>query len=268
MRLTTLQGQSASRLGLASQYLEDATCVRAAFDAGINYFFSYGPPVGAFLQELRSLVAGHREDLMVATGSESRSLTQLHSTLEQVCRSLGMEAVDLFFLEYVTANEARSNVEAAIAQLRSWQRQGLIRYVGITTHNRSIALHLVQTQQCDILMHRYNMAHRQIEETLLPVAQTNEIPIVSFTCTRWGTLLQGHPDWTASPPTAADCYRYTLQHPAVHLALTSPQTRTQLKDNLGVLEAPPLEAIEVKHWQQYGDLIYGSGQDAFETQWP
>jgi len=267
VRLTTLQGQPVSRLGLASQYIREASCVPAAFAAGINYFFAYGPPTGAFLQALRSQVADHREDLLVATGSEHRDVKQLTSDLDQVRQQVGLEAVDVFFLEYVSPHEARSQVEAAIAALHAWQRQGWIRYVGVTTHNRSVALNLVQTHQCNVLMLRYNMAHRQIEETVLPAAQTAGIPVVAFTCTRWRTL-QGHPNWPEPPPSAADCYRYALQHPAVHLALTSPQTRTQLGENLSVLEAPPLSPQAVKHWQQYGDLIYGSGQDAFETKWP
>ncbi|MCG6138662.1 MAG: hypothetical protein MET45_29385 [Nostoc sp. LLA-1] len=50
-------------------------------------------------------------------------------------------------------------------------------------------------------------------------------------------------------------------------ALTAPQTRQQLEENLAVLHAPQIEAQEVAHWQEYGNLIYGTGQDAFDTQW-
>ena len=38
--------------------------------------------------------------------------------------------------------------------------------------------------------------------------------------------------------------------------------------NLSVLTSPPMSAEEVVHWQTYGDLIYGTGKDAFETSWP
>ncbi|MGP1383473.1 MAG: aldo/keto reductase [Thainema sp.] len=268
MHLTTLQGQPVSRLGLASQYIEEANCVPTAFDAGINYFFSYSTPTGIFLQELRSLVAGHREQLIVATGSEHRDTKPLQHRLDEIRQQLNTDIVDVFFLEYISPDEDINRVKTAIEQLYTWQRQGSIRYVGITTHNRSIALNFVQTQQCDVLMHRYNMAHRQVEATVLPVAQAAEIPVIAFTCTRWSTLLQGHPDWPDSPPSASDCYRYTLQQPSVHCALTSPKSLSQLQENLSVLTAPPLPPAEVKRWQQYGDLIYGSGQDSFETRWP
>ncbi|NWF58980.1 MAG: aldo/keto reductase [Fischerella sp.] len=103
--------------------------------------------------------------------------------------------------------------------------------------------------------------------SLLCADQKADIPVVAFTCTRWRTLLQGHPNWHSKPPTAADCYRYVLRHPAVHLALTAPKTREQLEENLSVLHASPLSSQEVAQWQEYGDLVYGTGQDAFDTQW-
>lgn len=75
--------------------------------------------------------------------------------------------------------------------------------------------------------------------------------------------------WAASfePPTAAECYRYVLQNPAVYLALTAPKTREQLGENLAALNAPELSSEAAERWQAYGDLIYGNGQDSFETRW-
>ncbi len=116
-------------------------------------------------------------------------------------------------------------------------------------------------------MHRYNMAHRKAEEQVFPMAQQAGIPVVAFTCTRWGQLLRGHPDWLREIPTAADCYRYALHQKAVHLAITAPQTQAQLEENLSVLHAPELTSEAVVRWQDYGALVYGDGQDAFETKW-
>ncbi len=39
-------------------------------------------------------------------------------------------------------------------------------------------------------MHRYNMAHRGAEDRVLPAAVAFEIPVIAFTCTRWGSLLE------------------------------------------------------------------------------
>jgi hypothetical protein len=36
---------------------------------------------------------------------------------------------------------------------------------------------------------------------------------------------------------------------------------------LSVLHAPELTSEAVVRWQDYGALVYGDGQDAFETKW-
>jgi aryl-alcohol dehydrogenase-like predicted oxidoreductase len=203
----------------------------------------------------------------VASGSECRDIKSLRQYLEQVRQRLNIDVVDVFFSEYVSPSDETYQVKVMLNELRAWKEKGLIRYVGATTHNRFIALELIQNQACDILMHRYNMSHRKAEGDVFPAAIQAKIPIIAFTCTRWGSLLKGHSHWQHQAPTAADCYRYALHNQAISLALSAPQSLQQLTENLSVLNAPSLSPTEVAHWQKYGDLIYGTGQDSFETQW-
>ncbi|MGK7874671.1 MAG: aldo/keto reductase [Xenococcaceae cyanobacterium] len=268
MELKTLQGQPASLLGLAGQPQMDSSCVPLAYEAGVNFFFFYNLSFKSLLTELRRLLAIGREQLMVATGSSHRSLRKLRQYRDEVRRYLNTDVVDVFLAEYVSPADEMAQVLCVLDELHGWKEQGLVRYVGGTVHSRPLALELIEGGQCEVLMHRYNMAHRGAEKKVFPAAWRARIPIIAFTCTRWGSLLKGHPDWPVEVPQAADCYRYALQHRVVHLALTAPKTRTQLKENLRVLSAPPLTPSEEVRWQQYGDLIYGNGQDAFETSWP
>ena len=93
------------------------------------------------------------------------------------------------------------------------------------------------------------------------------MPVLAFTATRWGSLLGGHPQWSGTVPTAADCYRFVLEHPAVLATYTAPATVAELRENVTILEAGPRAARDA-HWEQYGALVYGDGKDSFETEWP
>lgn len=267
MHLETLKGQPASILGLAGYQAMDASCVALAFEAGVNYFFFYDFSHESLLSGLKPLVATQREQVIIATGSDERDLGRWRQYLEQVRRYLDVDVVDVFFAEYVTPAEDIAQIASVLDELWDWKERGLIRYVGASTHNRAIALELIKSDRIEVLMHRYNMAHRKAEEQVFPMAQQAGIPVVAFTCTRWGKLLQGHPDWQGEIPTAADCYRYALHQKAVHLALSAPQTQAQLEENLSVLHSPELTPEAVAQWQDYGALVYGDGRDAFETQW-
>ena len=268
MNLTTQQGKSSSILGLAS-YPEtdtDGAIVSAAFNSGINYFFFYNR-CESFLDGLKPIIAAEREQVLVASGSQQRDILSLRQCIEQLRNNLNIDGVDAFFVEYICPNDDMNQVRMILDELRFWKEKGLIRYIGATPHYRSIALELIQTEACDVLMLRYNMAHRKAEGDVLPCALKAGIPVVAFTCTRWGSLLEAHPNWQHKPPTAADCYRYALHNQAVSLALTAPQSLQELAENLCVLPVPSLAPTEIAHWRSYGDLIYGTGQDSFETKW-
>lgn len=268
MKLTTISNIPASILGLAGNKSIDARCLERAFSAGVNYFFFYElSAIENLVDAFKGLLADTRQDIIIATGSESRDLRQLKQYLDSVRNYLGTDVIDVFFLEYVSPADDLTQVQTLLQELETWKKRGSIRYLGISTHNRAIALDLIDRGQIDVLMHRYNMAHRKAERDVFPAVIEAKIPAIAFTCTRWGALLKGHPNWQDRLPTAADCYRYALSNKAISLALTSPQTLAELEENLSVLNHFQLTEAELVLWRSYGDLIYGKGQDSFETQW-
>ena len=270
-KITTLLNQPVQPLGLAGNPNMEKGCVTSAYEAGINYFFFYNQSYPTLIGELRSLLSDDRESIVVATGSESRNLKTLPTYLDQIRRQLEIDVVDVFYAEYVSPGddmETLLGTGGVFDELHRWKAEGRIRYVGATTHNRPMAVELIESGRIDVLMHRYNMAHRGAEEQVLPAALNAAVPVVAFTCTRWGSLLAGHQDWDGPVPSAANCYQYVLHHPAVHIALTAPTTPAQLEENLPALKGTEQSSHSLPLWEAYGKLVYGDGTDAFETQWP
>ncbi len=270
-RLTTLGGAPASCLGLAAGPKQDPRCVRRAFADGINYFFFYGPGNTSFIDELAALVRRNRKQIIVATGSGSRSIAGLRAARQKLTALLGTESIDVFFIEYIHPGDNPEVIfgkNGVLDELQQWRERGWVRFVGATAHDRSLARRLAADSRVDVLMHRFNMAHRKAAREVFPVAVKSGTPIVAFTATRWGSLLEPLPDWPGPPPTASDCYRYCLTEPSVHIVLTSPCSLAELEQNLDVLQLPPMSKRERDHWQRFGDLVYGTGKGTFETSWP
>jgi aryl-alcohol dehydrogenase-like predicted oxidoreductase len=184
---------------------------------------------------------------------------------------LGTAFIDVFFIEYVHPGDDPDVIfgkNGVLDELRQWKECGWVRFVGATAHDRSLARRLAADPRVDVLMHRFNMAHRKAAREVFPVAAKARTPIVAFTATRWGTLLEPHPDWPGPPPTASDCYRFCLAHPPVSVVLTAPSSLAELEQNLDMLESPPMSMEERGQWQRFGDLVYGAGKGVFETSWP
>ncbi len=270
--MKTLAGEPVRPLGLAGAPDSQSGFASIAFGAGVNFFFFYGLNVDGMVDGVKRLLRHRRDEVFVATGTESRDPSQMRDYLDAVRGTLDVDAIDLFFAEYVSPADDPDDVlgeGGAVDEIRKWKDEGRVRYVGATAHSRPLSLSLIESGRIQVLMHRYNMAHRKSEEEVLPAAIDAGVPVVAFTCTRWGSLLEGHAGWPGQVPRAADCYRFVLQHPAVALALTAPATENQLRRNLTVLSEPYQPAPEeMSAWKAYGDLVYGEGGDAFETRWP
>jgi aryl-alcohol dehydrogenase-like predicted oxidoreductase len=270
-RITTIAGTPASRLGLAAYPEQDPRCLRRALARGINYFFFYSPGHREFVDALGSLAKKRREDVIVATGSGSRKPSGLRSVRKKAFAAVGSDVIDVFFAEYVNPGDAPDAIfgnGGVLDELCEWKAEGSIRYVGATAHDRQIARALAADPRVDVLMHRYNMAHRKAAVEVFPTALEAKTPVIAFTATRWGTLLEPHEGWQGDLPTAADCYRFCLAQPAVQIVLTAPKSIQELTANLAALDSHAMTRRECAKWGKYGVLVYGGGSDRFETEWP
>ena len=268
--ITTPSGNRAQPLGLAAYPGQSAECVRVAHSGGVNFFFFYSLSHSPLVEALLPLVRQRRDDLIVSTGSGSRTPKGLERTRRTICRRLGVDTLDIFFAEYISPADDLAKVfdpGGVLDVLCAWRREGAIRYVGVSAHNRDLALRLVTDGRIDVLMHRFNMAHRGAADSVLRAAVAHGIPVVAFTATRWQTLLKGHPEWMGPVPSAPDCYRYCLTAPAVQVVLSAPKTSGQARENLTILGEETLGRDTVSTWESYGDLVHADGTGAFETQW-
>src|SRR5690349_7603431 len=99
-RVSSIDGAHASSLGLAAYPDQDPNCVSRAFKAGINYFSFYSPGSKTFIQALKSLVEEHRNEIILASGSGSRTAGGLRAARRKIASAVGPEVLDIFFTEY------------------------------------------------------------------------------------------------------------------------------------------------------------------------
>ena len=144
-------------------------------------------------------------------------------------------------------------------EVAKMKEKGTVRAIGITSHQREFAARLAKSRLLDCLMIRYNAAHRGAEEEIFPTTKSLEIPVISYTGLRWGTLLENSPSDPPGfmPPRAIDCYRFTLCNPAVTVSLMAPNGRTELEENLDLLnDWRGMNTGEYEKLKEHGDRIH------------
>ena len=236
------------RLGLASYGRTALTPddVLSAVDRGVNFLNWQGLAEGAadgdaFTAAISSL-GNQRQSVAVCAQFGARNEADASTELRAALTALGTDYIDVLTLYYVERADEWEELTAssgAVQYLRDAKRDGAVRRIGITSHQRTLAAQMAKSGLLDTIMIRYNAAHRGAERDVFPVTQPLGLPVIAYTALRWGALLRTTPDDPAafSVPRVPDWYRFVLQQPAVAVTLSAPQTRAELEENLGVLQA-------------------------------
>jgi aryl-alcohol dehydrogenase-like predicted oxidoreductase len=250
-------GRLVCRLGFSASYRPGTDTVRLAFDSGVNYFFAYGFDF-QMVRALRDIMATRRDDVILATGAYNYVFG--HSNIRKACekrlRQYSTDHLDvLMFLGVMKEKEFPDDVLEEMVQLRS---EGKARWIGISTHDRKFAGRLAEQGVLDLLMIRYNAAHRGAEQDIFPHCAAHDTAVVSYTATRWTALLRRPKGWPATEtiPSAAMAYRFVLSNPAVDVVLTAPRNKEEFEQNLAALREGPLVDREREFMCRFGDAVH------------
>jgi predicted aldo/keto reductase-like oxidoreductase len=228
------------RLGLATRgntHLRKDD-VLLAFEHGLNYWNWCGRVDG--MSEAVAELGLQRQKVAVAAQLEARDGEGARQELEGLLDRLKSDYLDVVTFYYVeTADEWQEILRprGAMEFLQLARQQGLVRLIGLTTHQRPLAAEILRAHLLDLLMVRYNAAHRGAETEIFSLARRFETPLVTFTALRWKALLRATRQDPAGfvPLPARDWYRFVLSDPAVSVVLMAPGNRAELVDNLKLL---------------------------------
>jgi predicted aldo/keto reductase-like oxidoreductase len=249
------------RLGLASRGNSGLTPpdVLYALDRGVN-FLNWCGTLNDFSRAIAEL-GPRRRQVVLCVQFEARTAAEAERELAAILRELRTDYVDVLTFYYVEESSEWEQIigpGGALEFCRKARDAGRVRLLGLTSHQRKLAAQAAATGLLDMLMIRYNAAHRGAETEVFPLTRARAMPVVAYTGLRWGGLLRPTPDDPEGfvPPPAPDWYRFVLQSPAVTVALSAPESRAELEENLRVLEASgPLAGEEYDRLTQHGQRV-------------
>ena len=156
---------------------------RTAFDGGITHFDlanNYGPPAGAaerhFGQILRTVFAGHRDELIISTKAgfdmwdgpygDWGSRKYLLASLDQSLKRLGVDYVDIF---YHHRPDPETPLEETMGALAQAVQSGKALYVGLSNYDGETmrrAAKILRELRCPFIINQncYSMLDRTIEK--------------------------------------------------------------------------------------------------------
>jgi len=248
-----------SRLGFSASYRPGVRAVHVAIEEGINFFFGFGMDT-QLTKGLREIFKGEREKLFLATGAYNFIIgyPNLRRTLEKRLRQFGTDYIDSFlFLGVMKEKEFPRKV---LDEMIRFKEEGKVRSIGISCHNRAFLGKLASDGVLDVLMLRYNAAHRGAEQDVFPYLGKHNPGVISYTATRWTELMRRPRNWPkdGKVPDAGMAYRFVLTDPHVHVCLTAPRNEKELRDNIAAVLKGPLNEDELSFMRTFGDAVHSN----------
>ena len=251
-------GLKVGRLGVAASYGAPTKAFEEAFDKGCNYFYWGSMRKSNMREAIKNICAqGRRDELVILVQSYSRSARLMESFFEKALRTLALDQVEILLLGWHNQRPGQKLLDQAMAM----KEKGLFRFLALSGHNRKLFPELAQEGLFDLFHIRYNAAHRGAERETFPFIPAAGRPgIITYTATRWGRLLNPNKMPPGEvPPTASDCYRFSLSNPAVDVCLCGPKDEVQMKEALKTLALGPLNQEEMERMKKIGDYLHGEG---------
>jgi diketogulonate reductase-like aldo/keto reductase len=249
-------------VGNAPMLLDECAAVMAAFfEAGGRMIDSspmYGssqPTIGYGLKKL-----GYPEALFSAEKVWISDADEGPEQMEESRAEWGVPSFDLMQVHNLVSWEQH------LDRLFAMKADGKLRYVGVTTsHGRRHGEleRIMTTQPIDFVQLTYNVADREPEQRLLPIAQERGIGVIVNRPYRQGALIRslgGYdlPDWvseTGAASWAQFLLKFIISHPAVTCAIPATTRPDHVRENLAAAGGiMPDEALRERMIQYIGQL--------------
>jgi len=271
-------GMSASVIGLGAEHLDRKPypvveeTIHAALAQGINIMDVFMP--GDEIRQNIGKALGNRRKEVILQGhigsvdlreqydiSHDLHLCKLY--FQKLLDNLGTDYIDIGMFFFIDSEEALQQINAngIIDYTLELKQKGVIRAIGVSSHNPAIAQILLQTGIADLLMFSINPAFDMtptgtdvldtfeelakqkyatidpVREGLYKFCEQHSIAITTMKTLGGGRLLSAEQTPFKKPMTVTQCIHYALTRPAVVSAMIGCQSAQHVEEAVSYLNA-------------------------------
>lgn len=201
-----------------------------------------------------------RDDLFIVTKTDIFGQVRGAEGLQKSFDRLRTDTIDGFLVHNFT------NTRSELAVMREWRADGRIRYIGASTateDDHPDMIHLLETEDVQLIQVNYSLGDRASAERVLPMARDKGVAVminVPFGSSSLFDAVEG----LELPPWAADFdasswgqffLKYIISHPAVTVAIPGTRQVRHVNDNLGAAMGRLPDAAERRRMEQWFDSI-------------
>ena len=193
-------------------------------------------------ERIGKAISGQREGLILATKSLAQTRQEIEGHLKLSLERLGVESIDLYQFHNVSDANTLETILAPnglMDVVQEAKRAGLVKHVGITSHQIDTAKEAVKSDCFETIMFPFNFVAREATNELLPLARKHDVGFIAMKPLAGGML-----------DNVTLAIKYLLQFPDV-VSIPGIERVQEIEEIMRILEGPQtMTATEQEEMEQ------------------
>lgn len=220
---------------------EAIAVVKKCLDIGIRYFDTANGYTTSEGRIGKAINGQRREELIIATKSNSRTREGVEGHIQLSLKRLGVDYIDLYQLHNVSDFknlEMVLDTKGPMAAVEEALGKGIVKHIGVTSHNMDVAKELVKTDRFETIMFPFNFITCEPADELLPLAKEHDVGFIAMKPLAGGRL-----------DNISVAFKYLRQFPDV-LPIPGIHAPHEIEEIVQVMERPAEMTEEEKYEMQ------------------
>jgi predicted aldo/keto reductase-like oxidoreductase len=150
--------------------------IHGALDYGINFIDTSRVYMDSETN-IGNVLKTRRGECVIASKSYKRTRDDVLADLEESLRQLHTERIDLYQVHALYPHEVSTVMGkgGALEGFKKAKDEGMIGFIGVTSHHVSVLMELIKTGEFDTVMFPFNVIEREPEKELIPLSRLHDI---------------------------------------------------------------------------------------------
>jgi len=222
--------------------------IHGALDYGINFIDTSRVYMDSETN-IGKVMRTRRKECMLASKCYRRKADEVMEDLEESLMQLETDKIELHQVHALKPHEVDAVMEkgGALEAFKKAKGQGMIDWIGVTSHHVQVLIDLIKTDEFDTVMFPFNVIEREPEKELLDLARARDIGTIVMKPLAGGAIRN-----------IEKAFRFFNAYP-VDLILNGVSNISEFNHNMRCAEAP--ETLTIPELAAFEEEVSSLGKD-------
>ena len=222
--------------------------IHSALDSGINFIDTSRVYMDSETN-IGEVMKTRRKECILASKSHKRGYDEVLSDLEESLKQLQTDKIEIYQMHELEPDEDSDVMKkgGTLDAFKKAKDQGLIDFIGLTSHHRDVTVEMMKTGEFDTVMFPFNVIEREPEKEIISLARSEDIGSIVMKALAGGVIRN-----------IEKCHKFLNNYPLDNI-LVGVASVAELKENLKYAEIT--ETLTPKELKDFEEEVAHLGKD-------